>query len=304
MHDSTPRSVLLALGTVQVLFALNYIATKWLLQTIPAPAWVCFRVGSAAILLATIAAFRHAHWTLTRGDAARLAVLSIFGIALNQILFIEGLARTEPSHSALINASIPVTTLLVAVLARRERLTARKGVALACALGGVLVLMSEQGFDWSSPTLRGDLLCLANATSFALFLVFSRPVMQRHSAWVTTPTLFAFGSLLVGSYGLDELVAVDAAMLPRWTWLVAAGVVLGPTIGTYGLNNWVLARAESSTVALFIYLQFVLAAPLSWALLGEQLSWRLVPAAALVFVGLSFSARTKRKRATQVGGPP
>ena len=36
-------------------------------------------------------------------------------MGLNQVLFIEGLARTTPTHSSLINATIPVNTLLLAV---------------------------------------------------------------------------------------------------------------------------------------------------------------------------------------------
>jgi drug/metabolite transporter (DMT)-like permease len=151
--------------------------------------------------------------------------------------------------------------------------------------------------------LRGDLLCLANATSFSVFLVLSRPIMQRHSAWITTPALFVAGSLGVTAYGLPELRALPWGEVSGMAWLVGGAIVLGPTVGSYGLNNWVLGRAEASTVALFIYLQFVLAAPLSWAILGEELSWRLIPAGVLVFTGLLIAVGGRKKRAAPVDGP-
>jgi drug/metabolite transporter (DMT)-like permease len=303
MSSQTPRSVLAALGTVQFLFAIHYIASKWLLTQIPPPAWAALRVGGAAVVLLLLARLRGVRWSLDRSEILRLGGLSVFGIILNQIFFAEGLSRTVPSHSALINASIPVNTLLIAVLLRRESFSRRKGLALTAALGGVLTLLSEKGFDWSSPTLRGDLLCLANATSFSIFLVLSRPIMQRHSAWITTPVLFVVGSIGVTAYGLPELRELAWSEVSGLAWLVATGIIVGPTVGSYGLNNWVLGRAEASTVALFIYLQFILAAPLSWAILGEELSWRLIPAGLLVFTGLIIAVSGQKKRAALADGP-
>jgi drug/metabolite transporter (DMT)-like permease len=289
--------VLAALLAVQLLFAAHYIASKWILDSISAPAWVAIRVVGAALVLLCIAAVSVREWPRSWMLYARLAGLSIFGIVINQVLFIEGLSRTTPAHSALINTSIPVSTLIIAILLRRESGSPRKFIALGLALSGVLVLLSEQGFDLSSSLVRGDLLCLANATSFSLFLVLSRPIMRSFPPAFTTAMLFAMGSLAVGAYGSSELMAMNWSSVSSTVWLIAVLVILGPTVGTYFLNNWTLARVDSSLVALFIYLQFVIAAPLSWAVLGDELSWRLIPAAILVFAGLLLSVSDRQRRA-------
>lgn len=300
-------NVTAALLSVQLLFAAHYVASKWLLDSIPAAAWAALRVGGSAAVLALVT---HASWRAVRwsgGRLLRIAVLSLFGVVLNQILFLEGLARTVPSHSALINTTIPVTTLLLACLLRKERFTRTKALAMFLALTGVLFLLGGRGLDPGGGTVPGDLLCLANATSFSLFLVLSRDFMRGLPVQTVTTLLFVIGTAGVGAYGGPALLRLDWAAIPSPVWLVGLFIILGPTVGAYFLNNWALARTESSRVALFIYLQFVLAAPLSWMLLGERPSWRLLPAALLVLVGLGltvFAPSLPGGDAVRSGPPP
>ena len=68
-------------------------------------------------------------------------------------------------------------------------------------------------------------------------------------------------------------------------------IVLCATVINYLLNNYALARVESSTVALFIYLQPLLATLLSVSLGREVLSARFIASAALVFCGVFLVAR-------------
>jgi len=50
--------------------------------------------------------------------------------------------------------------------------------------------------------------------------------------------------------------------------------------------SWTLARAEASLVALFVYVQPVVAAALGVAFQGESLSLRTVTGAVLIFGGV------------------
>ena len=287
--------VTLALLTVQLLFAIHYVAAKHLLEHVPPPAWAALRVGGAALVMLAFTARSWSKWPRDTRSWIQLLVLSAFGVIFNQILFLEGLSRTVPSHSALINTSIPVVTLVVAVLLRHEHFDRRKIAAVALSLGGVLILLRVDQFDPTAGTVRGDLLTLANASSFSVFLVLSRPVAQRLGARIVTPITFAMGSIAVGLFGAPELRTMDWSAVPTSVWWIGVFIVLGPTVGTYALNVWSLQRVESSSVALFVYLQFVLAAPLSAWLLDEPLSWRLLPAATLVFLGVALARRRPRR---------
>ncbi|HEY6045888.1 MAG TPA: DMT family transporter, partial [Pyrinomonadaceae bacterium] len=82
-------------------------------------------------------------------------------------------------------------------------------------------------------------------------------------------------------------------------WLTVLYIILVPTVGAYYLNSWALARVPPSTVAVYVYLQPLIAFALAPMLFGEKLSWRIIGAAALVFTGVLIVTRRARSQAIQ-----
>ncbi len=76
-------------------------------------------------------------------------------------------------------------------------------------------------------------------------------------------------------------------------------------MGAYALNAWALKRVDSSQVALFIYVQPVIAAGLAVVLLGERITVHLVMAAALIFSGVfvALAAKPERPSASEIPEP-
>jgi drug/metabolite transporter (DMT)-like permease len=249
-------------------------------------------MSAAAVLLAVYVIRGGA--SIAPRDLLKLAGLSFFGVALNQICFIEGLSRTTPAHSSLINTTIPVLTVAFAVLLGREKLRAPTAAGIALAMSGVLVLLQVDHLELHARWFLGDLLTQLNAASFSFFLVISRNTIRRVGSFPATVAVLCFGSLGVAAYGGPSAAAVDPATLSPSLWAIAVYIVLGPTVLAYFLNYWALARVESSHVALFVYLQPILASALSVALLGEVITARLVISSVLVFLGVLFATRDFR----------
>jgi len=299
---SRPHGALAALVCVQVLFGLHYLAAKVVVAEIPPASWALMRAGSAAVLLLLAVAARGIRLPLSGPSLARFAGLALIGVALNQWLFVEGISRTTPAHSALINASIPVLVLLIAVLLRREKLSAGRLAGIATTLCGVLILTGRHTPGQETGSAIGDLLSLCNAASYSLFLVLGKPVFERERTLPATTLLMSAGTLWLLPVGLPGLVHLRAAEIAPATWGLAAFIVLGPTIGAYVLNTYALRRLESSLVAFFVYLQPVLGAGLSIALGLEQPTRRLFVSGAIVFLGIFIALRARpraqRGRAT------
>jgi drug/metabolite transporter (DMT)-like permease len=283
------RDVVAALVAVQVMFAVHYVAAKALLASIPAPAWAALRVLAGAALFLALCVARGARRVRLR-DHRDLAALALLGIVINQISFTEGLQRTTASHSALINTTIPVATLLFAMLLGRERPRPAGLAGIAVATGGVLVLLRVDDARWGAEWVAGDLLTLLNAASFSLFLVLSRDAVRRLGATTATAGFLCWGALFVALYGGRDVVRLDPAVFDARVLALAAYIVVFATVGTYLVNSWALARVESSQVALFIYLQPVLAAALAVACLGERMTGRLAASGALVFAGVLLAS--------------
>lgn len=302
-HDAAPLSpslvrVHLALLTVSLFFGANFVFTKELLATVPPAAWIAFRVLSASALLLPIA------WWLGRGPVPLrlwpwLAFASLLGVFGNQVLFTEGLSRTTPSHSVVINACIPTWTLLIAAAFGQERLAARKVAAVALALAGVACLlrvdrMLMDGETLSEQQLLGDALSLCNGLAFAMHLVSMRRIAGQVDSIRATGMLFLFGSLTIPLYSGSAMNAENLALAttPPTIWFCLFGVLCA-TVATYLLNNWALRHTTTSTVALYINAQPLVAASLGAAMGHEPPDWRFFVAFACVSLGIVVQSRVR-----------
>jgi len=289
-----------ALVLVQVIFGVHYFVAKLALTMMPPRAWSALRIlGGAGLLVLFNALFlrRRPHGA---GDLARFALFALLGVVINQVLFAEGLSRTTPSHSALINSVIPVATLGFALLLRQERGTRRRLTSILVAFAGILVLLRVESFRIQEEWVLGDLMTLANASSFSLFLVLSRDTLRRTHPLAATSWLLGLGALGIVAVGGGQLAAVDFGALPARFWALAAYVIVFATALAYFLNYYALGHVDSSLVALFIYLQAPLATLLSYVYLGERPEPRFFVAAAAifssVFLAVSDGARAKERR--------
>jgi drug/metabolite transporter (DMT)-like permease len=101
--------------------------------------------------------------------------------------------------------------------------------------------------------------------------------------------------------GWSALRSLDVSAVSPAAWGLGAFIVVFPTAAAYFMTVWALARVESSVVALFIYLQPVIATGLSIALLGDRIAPREALGAALVFVSVYFTLRPPGRRPGRPG---
>lgn len=302
---------------MQVLFGLNYSVSAELLESIEPGAWALIRSSSAALIMAILVPMTGRSWPRGWGLWTRIALLSLCGVTINQVLFVEGLSRSFALHSVLIMASIPLQTLVLSRLFRGESLTARKIFSVVVGAVGIMVLLRADewlagagGTLWANragnsevefhaTVLWGDLLMLVNSLSFSIFLVAGESTARQLDPLTLTASTFVCGAIAILPYGIPHLATVSGT---NWTPLLgalAAFAVLGATVGTYLLNFYAVRHISASIVGLFIYLQFVVAAGVSVSWRGEPVEARLVIAAALVLVGLTVRAIPARAIATR-----
>ncbi|MEZ4389252.1 MAG: DMT family transporter [Candidatus Krumholzibacteriia bacterium] len=292
------RRVRAALIAVQLLFGVNYLVSKQVVAVMAPAAWAALRVASSLVVLAILTAlFRQ---RLPRGrDVWYLGGCAVLGVTFNQIFFLEGLSRTTPAHAALICSQIPLFALATAVALGRERLDVSRVAALVCGMVGVLVLLEVDHLHLDPRDLAGDLLILVSSASYGAYVALSGRVMARHDPLGATTVVFLCGSAGVMVYGLDDLLAAPLQALTAGDLARMAYVVLGATVVTYALNLYALKHTQASRVALYIFLQPVVATVLSVLVLHEAVTWRLLVAGVLVLASLTLrelSARSQGAR--------
>jgi drug/metabolite transporter (DMT)-like permease len=288
--SSTP--VLAALIAVQVLFGLNYVISKVVVDHFPPLVWGSFRVIVSALFMVGVA---YLTGRPHPKDGPRffkpLIVFSLLGIILNQTAFLVGLHYTTATNSAVLNTLIPVFTLLVVTIRGQEPLTLARVVGFISALAGVLVLRKVEELSLSDRTVIGDLLTIFNCACYALFLSYAKGFLETHDRVWTTAWLFVYGSVGITLMAAPQFSTFQWPELTPQLLACMAFAIFGGTLGTYFLNIYALAHARSSSVALFIYLQPVVATALAWAWQGQPITPRTVISTLLIFIGLLLGLR-------------
>ena len=291
MSRPSPLRIHAALFAVAFLFSANYVILKLAFREFSPMTFAWLRTaGAAALLLLTLP---RPVAPLARADHWRIALYSMLGIVINGALFLLGLNFTTVQVAAVLITTIPVFALVAAIAYGKERTTSTKIAGIALAFVGALLVVGGEGFTGNTRSLFGALMIVINCLSYALYLVLSKPLLARFGTRRVVTLLFAYGSVLMLPFAAWWLVHENWAAISLRGWLTLAIVVLGPTMGAYLLNAWALKHAESSFVAVYTYVQPVLASALGAMFLGETIRGVVVIAAVLIFVGVWLAGRAQ-----------
>ena len=291
VRDLTPRAALIG---VQLLFGSLPVIGKVVLAVLPAIALVGFRVGITALVLFLFQLYRRRIWLRERADYAKLAVISLFGVTFNQLLFIGGLSLTTASNTSLLAVTIPIFTLAVSAIAGIEKLRAVKVFGIFLAAAGVIYLIDPRNASFSSQTTLGDLMIILNSLSYGIFVATSKETITRNGAFRSMMWIFIFASIVCVPLGLWSLSFIDAAAVSPGIWGLTLYIAVVATAGPYLLNAFALSKVNASVVAVYIYLQPIIGFILAVVFLNELLDFKFAVAAVLVFAGVYLT--TKRRR--------
>jgi drug/metabolite transporter (DMT)-like permease len=284
------RNETLLLVLIQFLFGFSYVPSKVMVNAMPPMIWVTLRTWITALLVALAAyVLRGRPPKLVRGDWKVLLGLALVGGSANQALFLEGLRRTSTANSAVLSCMIPIFTLFFSILIGKERWSWGFWISFVCALAGALVLIDLSDFNLGRQTLQGDILVLLNGVSYGAFLAFGGGFIRRYDRLWATAFLFLVGSVYLGLVSIPTWALVDWPRLDAWIFWNGVYAVLGAVLIPYILINLVLVTVAPSRIALFVFLQPVVAGVTGWVILNDPLSWRWAVGTVLVLVGVLIS---------------
>jgi len=292
-NRATPH---LALIAVQIFFATWPIIGKLALRTLPAIALVGFRVAGATVVLVLLARVSGNLGPIDRPDWPLLIVSSALGLVLNQWLFVKGLSLTTAINATLLSTSIPVSTLVVGMFLGTDRTTWRRMLGIALAGAGVLYLIGPSRGEFSATTRVGDLLIVANSLCYGAYIAVSKDLVRRYNALTVITWIFIVGSVATIPPGLISLRQIQLGSVSWTVWIEVAYIILLPTAITYYLNAWALARVPPSTVAVYIYVQPLIAFVVAPIVLGEALGVRALISSVLIFAGVFIVTRSRRRQ--------
>ncbi|TVP49838.1 MAG: DMT family transporter [Gemmatimonadales bacterium] len=283
------RATDIGLVVLTVVWGVNFSVVKGALDFIPAMGFNALRFPLASLTVYAILRARGPLPSLEWKDLGRVLLLGIAGNGVYQLLFIHGLDRTTAGNTALLLATVPVWTALLAALLREGTLDRYVVGGIVATLSGMVLVVVGGGAELrlGGSTLVGDAMAAGAAFLWAAYTVGSRGLILRYgSVPVTAWTLWA-GSIVLVLLGLPDLVRMDWGAVPAlagWGAVVYAGVL---ALGlSYVLWYRGVHRLGSARTAAYSNLVPVVALLVAWAFLGEvptALQWI---GAAVILLGI------------------
>lgn len=272
----------------------NYIAAKLVFREIPAEIVIGVRTVIAGLLMVPIwwrdSKSKAVVWD--RREIGLLAGLGVGGIAMQQMFWTLGVARTTVVHSSMIMATTPLWVLLIARMVGIERITAPKLGGMAIAISGVALL---QVYRTATPgqeaTFLGDFMVLI----CALALAGMTAVGKRHK-----PQSGGIGIIAAGYIGGAVLLfpvlvwagrGFDFGHVSWRAWAAIFYMGVFSSVTGYLIYLYALARISASRIATFQYLQPLFAILMAVAALGEHLSVAAMVSGGIIFAGVYVTER-------------
>jgi drug/metabolite transporter (DMT)-like permease len=261
--------------TAAILFGASVVAVRVAVQDIPPLALAILRFGQGGFLLLLLL-FIWARDLLRIGwrDVPYLILLGAIFFTIFPVTFNISLRLTEASRGAMMLATMPLWSVLLARIAKRERLSPRQMCGVLLAFAGVGVVLAERGltFVGISLSLVGDALMLVTALCGAVYGVLAKRMLTRYNAMTVTAYTMMFGTLLlVPAAFLEDPSSAMARIRIDTVMLVLFLGIFGGAIG-YFLWTFALTRLSPTQVAVYVNLNPMIATLLGATLLAEKLT--------------------------------
>jgi len=232
-------------------------------------------------------------------DIGLLTLCSMIGVVGNQFLYVKGLSLTTVINTTLLSTTIPVYTLAVSILFGYDKWSLKRLGGIVLSAVGVIYLINPTRADLAFHNTAGNVLILLNSLLYAIYIVISKDLFERYGALNVITWIFLVGSVVTVPVGIYSLQQENLAAIGINVWAAVAFIILFPTVGAYYLNAWALTRVSPSTVAIYIYLQPLVAFGFAPLLLGEDWNSRTLVAAVLIFGGVALVTIRGRSQAVR-----
>jgi drug/metabolite transporter (DMT)-like permease len=253
------------------------------------------RLCAAGLLFFVVMAFT-CGFSVERRDWPRLLFISLVGTLGYFAFSIYGFVHAPAGIGTLIMSTQPMIISCLAWFAGSEKLTIRTTVGLLVSLAGSALLLLGDDIATSTSSAAqvafGCLLIFFAGVAWALFVVYSKPLIQKYgalkitglSSLIIVPPVLPF----IGASTINTLLTLNtdaifslvfltfiAATLSVVTWNYAAGIVRPSLLGSA------------------LYVVPVLAVLAGWVMLDEPVTANTLIAASIILIGVAISQMQK-----------
>ena len=249
---------LLAAFGATVIYGFNHTIAKNVMPIYIEPfGFVLLRVIGAAILFWFLSIFLK-NQKIHKKDWPRILLCSFLGMVINMLAFIKGLQLSTPINSSVLITVVPILVFSFSAVLLKEKVSLTKIFGISAGFIGALILILYSPLSgYNAPNIpMGNLLFVLNSSSYGLYLILVKPLVEKYNIITLFRWLFLFGFFMNFPFTINEFTDLEWSSLPIYDAILPMTyVVVGTTFSTYLLNAYALTKLKASTVSSFVYLQ-------------------------------------------------
>jgi drug/metabolite transporter (DMT)-like permease len=278
--------------------------TTWLgmkvgIAVVPPGVFAGTRWTIAGLVLLAVVRFRGERVMPPPRLTARLVLVAVLLVSLNQVIQLYGLKHITAGLAAVISSALtPIALLGFSVALGQEAFTWRQLGAMALGVIGILVLFGPAAFTGTLDVWQvlGALGVIIGCLSYSLGSVLARPMMRTLApVQMSGLTNLIGGAVLFVTSVAFEPGASEALTLhwgwpafAAWLYLLIPGSLLSTTMYFLLVRDWGASRTGT-----YAFVSPVIAVAVGSTLFGEELTWADVTGMVLM---LSAAALVLRRR--------
>lgn len=284
------RSGLLRLALLALIWGSSFVWIKIGLRAFTPMQVVFLRLLLAAGVLGAVCWLRGLRMPREPVVWAHFAVAATVGNVVPFFLFGVGELSIDSGLAGILNATTPLWTVTVALLAGLERtMTATRAAGLALGFTGALVIFAP----WrSGGSVSGAAACLTASALYGVLFVYAGRYLAGRGL---DPTVLSAGQLSAATV-LSACALPIGWRVPELRFDALGSVIVLGVLGTgiaYILNYQLITDDGPTVASTVTYLIPVVAILFGIALLGESLSLRVVAGMVVVLAGVGLVRRTR-----------
>ena len=272
--STPPRYTAYLLLTASMALVGSYVAlSKPLVAVLPvfALAFLRFAIGAVALLPWTPRA--PGEPPLDAREHRWLFLMSFFGNFLFSVCMLSGIQRTTATAAGVILATLPAMVALLSRVFLREALAPRTLLAIALAVGGIVLLQFAKGD--ADPAARqqallGNLLMFGAVICEASYVILGKRLVATRAPLRVSALINLWGLTLAAPFGLWQLAHVDLGGLGPGLWALLVFYALAA--GLFSVWMWVagLKHVPANQAGVFTVALPIAATAVGVLLLGER----------------------------------
>ncbi len=272
-----------------VLFwAINFSFIKIALREFSPMGFNGIRLFFASLILIVVLLVSGEGFSLAKSDILKIFFLGIIGNTAFQLLFIHGLNWTTVSKTSVIMAMTPVFVALLSTLLKQERIHWAGWVGIVISFIGFYFVITEQlgTFHFSWENLRGDLMILAGNLFWAIYTVFSKPLLERISPLKLTSITLAIGVVFYLPFAVLDIRRLHWNEVSFQAWAILFYSALFSIAISYIIWYASVKRVGNSKTAIYGYITPVFAILFASIIISERITLLQIGGALIILVGV------------------